>query len=230
MANARNFFSSQVAFALPPTILLPTDSVLQQEGWWDLAGQWLLHSLAKSTQTEGVRNPSKKEQSLALFPHVIFLHCQKSAMAKFSKVFCPESGLLSWARSSSLCSSVLTPPVATFCFEICACQLFGLVRLSQHHPVTGALRQCAESNIIQPDWGLQFLAWCLGEHRSALLSFLCLGPCPLTLSADVLDWCTLSTRCDTGIKCSGFEAPNLGIIFSSELESQSKFEIFMNLN
>lgn len=95
---------------------------------------------------------------------------------------------------------------------------------------TGALRQHAESNIIQPDWGLQFLAWCLGEHRSALLSFLCLGPCPLTLSADVLDWCTLSTRCDTGIKCSGFEAPNLGIIFSSELESQSKFEIFMNLN
>lgn len=41
--------------------------------------------------------PLKKEQSPAWFPRIICLHCQKSAMTKFPKVFSLESALLTWA-------------------------------------------------------------------------------------------------------------------------------------
>lgn len=87
--------------------------------------------------------PQKKEQSPALFCLLALLFVFIAKLAKFSKAFVLESTLLSWAESSLFCSSVPTPSVATFCFEVCACQLFGLAKFSQCCLVTGGSVQTA---------------------------------------------------------------------------------------
>lgn len=88
--------------------------------------------------------------------------------------------------SSFFCSSLLAPPVATFCFEICASVVWLCQTLRTPPCQSRALRQHKASRLIQFYWRWQFQAWCLRDQRPAQLICLCLGACPLTSSADVL--------------------------------------------
>lgn len=70
-------------------------------------------------QAGRVRCPSERS-SLQLVLNVLCLHCQKPDMTHCFKAFCLESALLIWALVFFLLSSLLTLPVASFCFETCA--------------------------------------------------------------------------------------------------------------
>lgn len=134
--------------------------------------------------------PLKKESSPALFPHVICLHCQKSAMDNFSKVL----SLVTWAlvffllffsSNTSGCHLLLS--------NLCFSAVWPRQAFSTSPRQSGALRQCTESHLVQFYWRWQFQAWNLREQRSAQLIFLCLGAWPWPL---LQMFGALSIRCD----------------------------------
>lgn len=179
----QDIFCSQVLIAFSPTF--PVLHRLSSPAGESVGSGEIIAAVQPSEARANWKGqvPLRKEQSPALFTHIICIHCQKWAMANFSGVFSLESALLTWAFVFFLLFSADTSSCHLLLWNLC----FSAVWPCQAFPTPPCqsrfLRWHTESCVIQFYWRWQFQAWCLRERRSAQLIFLCLGACPLTFSA-----------------------------------------------